>query len=153
MIEESIAIYVDADACPVKGEIYRVAERHHLPVTLVSNSGMLVPQNPLFRQVIVGAEMDAADNWIADRASPMSIVVTADILLAQRCVEKGAATLGPDGRAFTPETIGMTVAMRNLMRDLREGGEISGYNPAFRKADRSNFLQALEQAVQALKRR
>lgn len=146
-------IYVDADACPVKKEIYRVAERHNLVVHIVSNSGMLIPRGPLFKQVVVAEGPDEADNWITDNVTPDDIAITADILLAARCVEKGAYTIGPNGRPFTEASIGMTVATRNLMTDLRETGEVSGYNPAFSKQDRSRFLGALEQAVQDIKRK
>jgi uncharacterized protein YaiI (UPF0178 family) len=145
-------IYVDADACPVKPEIYRVAERHGLAVHVVSNSGMMVPRHPLFHQVVVADGPDAADDWIAERITPTDIAVTADILLAGRCVEKGARALSPTGKLFDKQSIGMAVAMRNLMQDLRESGDVAGYNPAFSKKDRSTFLQALETAVQALKR-
>lgn len=145
-------IYVDADACPVKQEVYRVAERHNLIVHIVSNSGMMVPRHPLFQQVIVPEGPDAADDWIAERITPADIAVTQDILLAGRCVEKGARALSPAGRLFDRQSIGMAVAMRNLMQDLRESGDIPGHNPAFTKKDRSNFLQALETAVQAVKK-
>jgi uncharacterized protein YaiI (UPF0178 family) len=145
-------IYVDADACPVKPEIYRVAERHGLIVHIVSNSGMMVPRHPLIRQVVVADGPDAADDWIAERLTPADIAVTADILLAGRCVETGARALSPTGKLFDKQSIGMAVAMRNLMKDLRESGDIEGYNPAFSKKDRSTFLQALEAAIQALKR-
>lgn len=145
-------IYVDADACPVKPEVYRVAERHGLVVHIVSNSGMMVPRHPLLRQVVVGQGADAADDWIAERVTAADIAVTADILLAARCVERGACALSPAGRRFDAQSIGMAVAMRNLMQDLREAGTVEGHNPAFTKKDRSRFLEALEAAVQASKR-
>lgn len=145
-------IYVDADACPVKQEIYRVAERHNFIVHIVSNSGMMVPRHPLYRQVVVPEGPDAADDWIAERITPADIAITQDILLAGRCVEIGARALSPTGKLFDKQSIGMAVAMRNLMQDLRESGDIAGHNPAFTKRDRSNFLNALETEIQALKR-
>jgi uncharacterized protein YaiI (UPF0178 family) len=144
-------IYVDADACPVKQEVYRVAERHNLIVHIVSNSGMIVPRHPLFRQVVVPEGPDAADDWIAERITPADIAITQDILLAGRCVEIGARALSPAGKLFDAQSIGMAVAMRNLMQDLRESGDIEGRNPAFTKKDRSNFLNALEQNLRAIK--
>ena len=146
-------IYVDADACPVKQEVYRVAERHGLVVHVVFNSGMLVLRHPLIRQMVVPEGPDAADDWIAERITPADICITADILLAARCVEKGAMALSPAGKAFDNQSIGMAVAMRNLKQGLREANQIESRNPAFTKKDRSNFLNALESALQALKRR
>ncbi len=145
-------IYVDADACPVKDEVLRVAERHGLAVVMVANSWMRLAASPLIERVVVAEGADAADDWIAERIGPADIVVTADILLAGRCLKAGARAIGPTGKAFTPEGIGMAVAMRDLMAHLRETGEIGGNNPSFTPADRSHFLQALETAVQAIRR-
>lgn len=140
-------IYVDADACPVKPEVIKVAERHSIKVMFVANGGLRPSRDPMIENVIVGAGFDAADDWIAERAGPRDIVVTADVPLAARCVDAGAQVLGPTGRAFTEDSIGMALAMRNLKQDLREAGEIKGYNAAFSARDRSAFLQALEQAI------
>jgi uncharacterized protein YaiI (UPF0178 family) len=137
-------IYVDADACPVKAEIVKVAERFDLVVTFVSNGSLRPSRDPMIRNVVVSKGFDAADNWIAENAKPNDIVVTADIPLAKRCVASGAHVLGPTGRAFTPETIGMAVAMRDLGQHLRETGESKGYNAAFSPADRSRFLSELD---------
>ena len=167
-----ITIYVDADACPVKNEIYRVAARHGIKVIVVSNSPIAVPRDPLIERVVVAAGMDAADDWIAERvsgdtdadvvpqAAPSSkkpttrgdIVITADIPLASRCVKAGAAAIAPTGRAFTEESIGMTLATRNLMDSLRSAGEITSGPKAFSPRDRSSFLSALDQAIVRLKR-
>lgn len=146
-------IYVDADACPVKDEVVRVAERHGVKVVIVSNSGMRPTGHPLVRQIVVPEGPDAADDWIAERAGPDDIVVTGDIPLASRALEKGAAALGHDGRPFTTDSIGMALAMRDLMRELRETGQSKGGGPAFSKEDRSRFLRALEDTVQKAKRR
>jgi len=137
-------IYVDADACPVKEEITRVAERHGLVVTFVSNGGLRPSRDPMIRHVVVSKSADAADDWIAAEAEPGDIVVTQDIPLAARCVEKGVLVLGNSGREHTPETIGMAVAMRDLKQHLRETGEDRGLNRAFSREDRSAFLQALD---------
>ncbi|MFP1633965.1 YaiI/YqxD family protein [Zhengella sp. ZM62] len=141
------AIFVDADACPVKAEIVKVAERLDVPVTFVANSGLRPSRDPLIRNVVVSGAFDAADDWIVDNAAANDVAVTADVPLAARLVEKGVHVLGPSGRPFTPETIGMAVAMRNLKQDLREAGEIKGYNPGFTARDRSAFLQALDRTV------
>ncbi|MCB1415232.1 MAG: YaiI/YqxD family protein [Nitratireductor sp.] len=140
-------IYVDADACPVKAEILKVAERHGLPVVIVSNSGMRPSRDPLVRHVVVSASFDAADNWIAEHAAAGDIAVTADVPLAKRLVEKGIHVTSHSGRLFTAETIGLQSAMRNLGQELREAGTISTYNAPFSQRDRSNFLQMLEQLV------
>jgi uncharacterized protein YaiI (UPF0178 family) len=146
------AILVDADACPVKDEIVKVAERHGLPVTFVANSGLRPSRDPMIRNVIVSAGFDAADDWIAENAGLNDIVVTADIPLAARTLEKGALALGPTGRVFTVESIGAALGMRELNRHLRETGESRGYNAAFTSRDRSSFLQALDHLVrQALR--
>ena len=149
---DPIRIYVDADACPVKDEIYRVAARHGLPVTVVANGFIRVPQDPLIDRVAAGAGLDAADNWIAERAGPGSIVITTDIPLASRCVKAGAEVIAPNGRAFTEAAMGMTLAVRNLMHDLRSAGEVTGGPPPFSPRDRSAFLSALDQAIRRLQR-
>jgi hypothetical protein len=142
-------LYIDADACPVKAEAIRVAERHGLVLYMVSNSGFNTRGNPLLRSVMVADTPDAADDWIAEHVIPGDIVVTADIPLADRCLKAGAAVLGPTGRAFTAQNIGQALATRELLAHLRETGESKGHNPAFTKQDRNRFLQALELAVQA----
>jgi uncharacterized protein YaiI (UPF0178 family) len=138
------AIYVDADACPVKAEIIKVGERLGLVVTFVSNGGLRPSRDPMIRHVVVGSGADAADNWIADNIAAGDVVVTQDILLAERCVEKSALVLGNSGREHTPETIGMAVAMRDLKQHLRETGEDRGYNRQFSASDRSAFLQSFD---------
>ena len=145
-------IYIDADACPVKEETVRVANRHRLSAHFVSNAYMRLPQGYDVRRVVVSDGFDAADDWIAERAGDGDIVVTSDIPLADRCLKKGAAVIGPTGKPFTLEGIGMALAMRELSRDLRDMGEISGGGPAFSKKDRSRFLEALELAVRASKK-
>lgn len=145
-------IYVDADACPVKDEVLRVAERHGLTVHIVSNSGMRPSGHPLVRQVVVAQGPDAADDWIAARVTTADICVTADIPLAARCLERGARALRPDGKPFTVESIGMALAMRGLMQQLREAGDVKGTNPAFTREDRSRFLRELENTIQAVRR-
>ncbi len=140
-------IYVDGDACPVKDEIIRVAERYAVPVVIVSNGGLRPSRDPMIQHVIVPHGADEADNWIADEIGEGDVAVTADIPLAQRCLDKKARVLGPTGKPFTDENIGMAIAMRGLKQDLRESGEIKGYNPGFTKADRSNFLQALDRLL------
>jgi uncharacterized protein len=147
-----IRIFVDADACPVKQEVYRVAERHQLRVYVVANSPIQVPRDPLIERVTVGANLDAADNWIAERADATAIVVTNDIPLASRCVKAGAKVIAANGRAFTESSIGMTLAMRNLMADLRETGDVRGGPPAFSARDRSAFLAELDQTIRRLRR-
>jgi uncharacterized protein YaiI (UPF0178 family) len=145
-------LYIDADACPVKEEAVRVAERHGLPIHFVSNSWMRLPESPQVQRVVVPEGPDAADDWIAERARPGDIVVTADIPLAARCLKAGARVIGNTGKPFTDANIGTALAMRDLSRHLRETGESKGYNAGFTRADRSRFLQALEAAVQAIKR-
>ena len=137
-------IFVDADACPVKDEVVKVAERHGLVVTFVSNGGLRPSRDPMIRNIVVSKGADAADDWIVENARANDIVITADIPLAARAVALGAHVLGPTGKKFTPETIGMAVAMRDLKQHLRETGEIKGYNAGFRPADRSAFLSALD---------
>jgi len=154
-----IAIYVDADACPVKQEIYRVAERHAgkgtaLKVLVVSNSPIAVPRDrgDLIERVVVGAGMDEADNWIAERARRGDIVVTADVPLASRAVKAGAEAIAPNGKPFTADSIGMTLATRNLMDSLRSSGAITGGPKPFAPRDRSEFLAALDRAIARLTR-
>ena len=142
-------IYVDADACPVKEEVYRVAQRYGLSVVLVSNAWLRAPSEEWLELVVVGAELDAADAWIVEHVTGDDIVVTADIRLAALCLEKGAGVLGPRGRPFTEDSIGGALATRELMSQLREMGEVSGGPPPFEKRDRSQFLQALDRMVNA----
>lgn len=145
-------IYIDADACPVKDEAVRVAERHGLDIVFVSNAWMRLPEGPLIKRVVVSDGPDAADNWIAARAGPGDVVVTADIPLASRCLKAGTRVIGNTGKPFTDANIGTALAMRDLSRHLRETGESKGYNAGFTRADRSRFLQALEDAVQVIRR-
>ena len=146
-------IYVDADACPVKAEVVRVAARHDVPVHMVANSWMRIDAGPLVKLVVVENGPDAADDWIAERIGPSDIAITADILLAARCLKSGAQCNGPTGKAFSDANIGMAIAMRDMQRHLRETGESRGFNPTFTPRDRSQFLQALENAVQATKKK
>ena len=148
----AIAIYVDADACPVKQEVYRVAERHGLKVYVVSNSPIAVPREPYIERVVVAAGMDAADDWIAERAVNGAIVVTQDIPLAARAVKAGAVAIAPNGKPFTEDAIGMALATRNLMDSLRSAGEITGGPKPFAPKDRSAFLQSLDREIVRLKR-
>lgn len=149
----SIRILVDADACPVKDEIYRVAARRKVPVSVVSNSPFRVPIDPLVERVVVHGGFDAADNWIAERADARSVVVTGDILLADRCLKAGAAVIAPTGRPFTHGSIGQAIATRAIMADLRAGADgIMGGPAPFAKTDRSRFLQALDEALVRLER-
>jgi uncharacterized protein YaiI (UPF0178 family) len=147
-----ITIYIDADACPVKQEAYRVAGRHGLKVYVVSNSGVAVPREDWIERVVVAAGPDAADDWIAERAARSDVVVTADIPLAARCVKAGAAVIAPNGKVFTEDSIGMALATRNLMDSLRSAGETTGGPRPFSPRDRSAFLSALDQAVVRIKR-
>lgn len=149
---ELMRIYIDADACPVKDEIYRVAARHRWPVNVVAGNFIRVPDDPLIERIAAGTGMDAADDWIAARATKDDIVVTADIPLASRCVKAGASVIAPNGKAFTEESIGMTLAVRNLMTDLRASGEITGGPRGFSPKDRSAFLSALDQAIRRIQR-
>jgi hypothetical protein len=147
-----MTIYVDSDACPVKSEVVRVAERHRLAVIFVTNSWMRLPDEWDAKQVVVDDQFDAADNWIVERAGEDDIVVTADIPLAHRCIKAGARVLGPQGDMYSEENIGGILATRDLLHVLRGAGEaISGSAP-FQKEDRSRFLQNLEQIIQSLKR-
>lgn len=141
-------IYVDADACPVKEEVLKVAYRHDLVVHLVSNSWLRLPVGDTIKKVVVGDGFDAADDWIAERATPGDICITGDIQLAARCLEQGAQVLGHNGKPFTSDNIGMALAMRELKSQLRDMGEDRGFNASFSAKDRSRFLSALELAVQ-----
>ena len=151
-VRPSLRLYVDADACPVKEETYRVAARYGLRVYVVANSPILVPRAPRVERVVVGAGPDVADDWIAERAGPGAIVVTADVPLASRCVKAGAEVLAPNGKPFSDASIGMALATRNLMDHLRSAGEATPGPRAFTPRDRSNFLSALDNAVTRLKR-
>ena len=148
----SLRVLVDADACPVKEEIYRVALRHGVPVTIVSNARLRVIDHPLVTRVVVGDGFDAADDWIAERTDAGTIVITADILLADRCLKAGGTVLAPTGKPFTTASIGGAIATRAIMADLRAGGDQLGGPAPFAKADRSRFLQALDEALVRLKR-
>ncbi|WP_288412993.1 YaiI/YqxD family protein [uncultured Sphingomonas sp.] len=145
-------ILVDADACPVKDEVYRVAERHGAKVSIVSNSHFRVPVLPWVERIVVSDGFDAADDWIADAAGADCVVVTADILLADRCLKAGATVLAPNGKPFTGASIGGAIATRAIMADLRAGGDQLGGPPPFAKADRSKFLQSLDAALVRLAR-
>jgi uncharacterized protein len=152
-----LLLFVDADACPVKQEIYRVGERFvrrgtALTVIVVSNSPIAVPRDDFIERVVVGAGLDEADNYIAERAGPGSVVVTADVPLAGRAVKAGAETIAPNGKPFTEDAIGMTLATRNLMSDLRSAGAITAGPKPFVAADRSRFLSALDEALMRLTR-
>jgi uncharacterized protein YaiI (UPF0178 family) len=147
-----IEVFVDADACPVKAEVYRVAARYGVKVHVVANQVIAVPQDPLVERVTVGSGFDAADDWIAERAGRGAVVVTADIPLASRCLKAGAAVISPTGRAFTDASIGMALATRNLMDQLRSAGEITGGPRPFGPKDRSAFLQSLDREIVRLKR-
>ncbi|MBO9580972.1 MAG: YaiI/YqxD family protein [Sphingobium sp.] len=145
-------ILVDADACPVKEEIYKVAFRHGVPVTIVSNSPIRIPAHPLISRVIVSDGFDAADDWIAEQADGAAICITADILLADRCLKAGAGVIAPNGKPFTTASIGGAIATRAIMADLRAGGDIIGGPAPFARTDRSRFLSALDEALGKLKR-
>ena len=147
-----LKIYVDADACPVKQEVCKVARRYGLAVTFVSNARMGIPDPRISILVLVDGGFDAADDWIVGQVITDDIVVTADIPLAQRCIGKHARVIGPTGRSFTEANIGQAVAMRALMSDLREAGNITGGPPPFQKKDRSRFLHQLDQMIQAINR-
>lgn len=153
MTDTPTRIYVDADACPVKDEIYRVALRHGVPVSVVAGNFIRVPQDPLIERVAAGSGMDAADDWIVERVKPGDVVVTSDIPLASRCVKVGADVIAPNGKPFTEESIGMTLAVRNLMTDLRSAGEVAGGPRSFAPRDRSTFLSALDQTLRRIQRR
>ena len=146
-------LFIDADACPVKNETYRVAKRYGLQVTLVANSWMQTPPGDWLELVVVGGKFDEADDWIVERVEKDDIVITADIPLAARCLEKGSEVLGPKGRPFTPESIGDALATRELMSQLRDLGTVTGGPAPFEKRDRSNFLQGLDKMIQAIRKR
>lgn len=147
-----LEIYVDADGCPVKQEVYRVAERYGLKVWVVANSWLATPNSPLVTRVTVTEGLDRADDWIAERIGPGDIAITTDVPLADRCVKRGARVIAPNGRPFTESSIGSDLANRNLMTALREAGEIRSGGRPFSKLDRSRFLQSLDTAVQGIKR-
>jgi uncharacterized protein YaiI (UPF0178 family) len=153
MTQTTPRIYVDADACPVKDEIYRVAIRLGVPVSIVAGKFIRIPQDPLIERIAAGDGMDAADNWIAERAGPCDIVVTSDIPLASRCVKAGVEVIAPNGKPFTEESIGMALAVRNLMTDLRSSGEITGCPEPPGPRDRSNFISTLDQTIRRIQRR
>ena len=150
---EPIEIYIDADACPVKAEIYRVAERYGLTVHVVTNTPIRVPQDPSIRLALVGDGFDAADDWIAERIGAADIVITSDIPLADRCLKAGASVIGPTGRPFTTSSIGGAMASRALMADLRAMGVATGGPKPLSQRDKSAFLSALDNAVVALRKR
>ena len=153
MTPAPIRIFVDADACPVKDEVYKVAARYALKTYVVSNSFMQVPRHPLIEQVVVDAGPDVADDWIAERVAPGDIAVTNDIPLAERVLQAGGAAISPAGKPFTVDSIGSAIAQRALMEQLRSTGEFLGGPKAFDRNDRSRFLQALDEAVQKARRR
>lgn len=143
--------FIDGDACPVKAETLKVAERHGMPVVIVSNGGLRPSRDPMVTHIVVPKSADAADDWIAANVRPGELVVTADIPLAARVIAAGAHALGPNGRPFTPDSIGMALAMRDLKQHLRETGEIKGYNPGFTREDRSRFLGELDRLARRIK--
>lgn len=147
-----LKIYIDADACPVKNEVFRVADRYELDVTLVSNTWMNTPKSDRIRLKVVDGKFDAADDWIVNHVQTDDIVISADIPLADQCLEKGARVLGPKGRAFTKDNIGDIMATREIMSLLRDLGTMTGGPAPFQKKDRSRFLQSLDQMIQAIKR-
>ena len=147
-----IQILIDADACPVKDETYRVAARYKVPVVVVSNSAMRIPRDPMISRKIVSDAFDAADDWIVEQAGPGTVVITADILLADRCIKLGALVISPNGKPFTASSIGAAVAVRAIMADLRAGGDIVGGPPPFSGTDRSRFLSSLDEALNRLRR-
>ena len=146
-------IFVDADACPVKQEVYRVASRYRLDVTLVANSWMRIPNERWIALEVVEDGFDAADDWIVEHVQPHDIVVTADIPLANRCLKAGARVIGTTGNPFTEDNIGQAVATRDLLSELRGAGEITGGPPPLNKRDRSRFLQQLDEVIQKIRRR
>jgi uncharacterized protein YaiI (UPF0178 family) len=148
----AMRIYIDADACPVKDEVYRVAARHQLPVSVVAVGFIRVPPDPLIERVAAGASPDAADDWIAQHAGAGDIVITADVPLASRCVKAGVEVIAPNGRPFTEQSIGMTLAVRNLMHELRAAGETTGGPRPFSPRDRSAFLSALDETIRRVQR-
>lgn len=147
-----MSIYIDADACPVKEETYRVARRHAVGVFVVANSSMYVPKDDLIELVVVKGGFDAADDWIVERIGGRDLAVTTDIPLAERCLKAGARVLSPKGRAFTEDSIGDALATRALMEMLRQGGDFGGGPAPFAKADRSRFLAKLDETLHAIRR-
>ena len=147
-----IRVLIDADACPVKDEVYKVSARYKVPVTVVSNAIIRIPQSPLVSRQIVSDGFDAADDWIADKCAPGTIVITADILLADRCLKAGGAVIAPNGKPFTTASIGGAIATRAIMADLRAGGDAIGGPPPFSKQNRSRFLSTLDQVLVKLLR-
>lgn len=147
-----LVIYIDADGCPVKDEVYKVANRYQLPVKVVANHYLNVPLNPLFERVVVASGLDEADNWIAEHIERFDICITADIPLADRCLKKQARALNVRGEEFTEDMIGHALAMRELMQELREMGQVSGGPAPFAAQDRSKFLSSLDRIIQALKK-
>lgn len=145
-------ILIDADACPVKEETYRVAARYQVPVVVVSNSPIRVPASPLITRKLVSEAFDAADDWIVEHGNPATVVITADILLADRCLKLGAAVIAPTGKPFTRDSIGSAIAVRAIMADLRAGGDSVGGPPPFGPADRSRFLSSLDAVLVKLRR-
>jgi len=148
-----LKIYVDADSCPVKDEVIRVAKRHDLEVFIVSNSYLRLNAGAKVQMIVVKAKFDEADNWIAERIEENDIAITADILLADKCCKKNAGVIGPNGKMFSSDNIGMKVAMRDLNSHLRDTGEISSHNASFTKQDRSRFLETLENTIQRIRRK
>ena len=142
-----LTILVDGDACPVKDEVYKVAWRREVPVKVVSNAYLRVPAHPLIERVVVSDKFDAADDWIVEVADAKTVVITGDILLADRCLKKGASVIGHNGKPFTSASIGGAIATRAIMADLRAGVDVVGGPAPFAKADRSRFLQALDEAL------
>ena len=145
-------IHIDADGCPVKAEVFRVAARYAIPVSVVANSGMVTPKDPNVEAVLVGSAPDAADDWIVEHATAANIVVTTDIPLAARCLAKGASVLHPTGRRFTEDDIGSALATRDLLKQLRDAGETTRGPAPFCDRDRSAFLQALDATIQKRRR-
>ena len=148
----AVRIFIAADACPVKEEVYRVAFRREVPVKVVSNARIRLPDHPLIGRVLVSDAFDAADDWIAGEADARTVVITSDILLADRCLKAGATVIGNNGKPFTSASIGSAIATRAIMADLRAGGDVAGGPAPFAKADRSRFLQALDEALVRLSR-
>jgi uncharacterized protein YaiI (UPF0178 family) len=146
-------IFIDADSCPVKSEVYRVANRYGLDVTLVANSWMRVPNDRWIALEVVEDGFDAADDWIVEHVEPHDIVVTSDIPLASRCLKENARVIGPSGKPFTENNIGQSVATRDLLSELRDAGEITGGPPPLRKRDRSRFLQQFDEMIQSIRRK
>lgn len=145
-------IYIDADACPVKDEVYRVAQRHQWPVSVVAGGFIRIPDDPMIERIAAGPGMDAADDWIAERARQGDIVITSDVPLASRCIKNGAQVIAPTGKPFTEQSIGMALAVRNLMSDLRASGEITGGPRGFTSRERSAFLSTLDQTIRRITR-